>query len=81
VGERPVTIRWGAVNNGLGLDRGASVLIPAAIDGWSVSPYLGEGSVVVSYVPDLETEVIAPLRAAGYTDEQIASLGEVFTED
>jgi mannose-6-phosphate isomerase len=81
VGERPVTVRWGTVNNGMGLSRGSSVLIPAAIDGWSVAPYLGEGDVIVSYVPNLESEIIAPLRAAGYTDEQIASLGDVFIEE
>lgn len=78
VGERPVTIRWGA-GGGLGLARGSSVLIPAAIAGWSIAPYLGEGSVVVSYVPDLEIDIIAPLRAAGHSDEAIAALGQVFS--
>lgn len=78
VGERPVTIRWGA-GGGLGLARGSSVLIPAAIAGWSVAPYLGEGSVVVSYVPDLDVDIIAPLRAAGHGDDAIAALGQVFS--
>lgn len=77
VGARPVTIRWGA-GGGLGLSRGSSVLIPAATAGWSVAPYFGEGSVVVSYVPDLEIDIIEPLRAVGYTDEEIATLGQVF---
>jgi len=81
IGQQTVTLRWGAVNNGLGLARGASVLIPAAIDGWSLSPYLAPGEVIVSYVPDLETEIIAPLRAAGHSDEKIAALGEVFVAE
>jgi mannose-6-phosphate isomerase len=32
---------------------------------------------VACYVPDLESDVIGPLREAGYSDEEIGALGEV----
>ena len=37
----------------------------------------GEASLVACYVPDLERDVVAPLREAGYSDEEIRGLGEV----
>jgi mannose-6-phosphate isomerase len=37
----------------------------------------GEASLVACYVPDLRRDVIAPLREAGYSDEEIRALGEV----
>jgi mannose-6-phosphate isomerase len=37
----------------------------------------GETGLIVCYVPDLEEDVVAPSRAAGYSDEQIRGLGEV----
>jgi len=77
VGNRPVTVRWGP-GGGMGLSRGASTLLPAAVGDWSAAPYYGDGCLVVSYVPDLESEIIAPLRAAGHSDEAIAKLGQVF---
>lgn len=78
VGVRQVSIVWGEYNAGLGLAPGNSVLIPAAMPEWSALPYWGYGDVVVSYVPDLEGDIIEPLREAGYSDEAIAALGEVF---
>jgi len=78
IGNRPVTLRWGP-GGGMGLARGASTLLPAAIGDWSAAPYFGAGTLIVSYVPDLETEIIAPLRAAGHSDEAIATLGPAFS--
>jgi mannose-6-phosphate isomerase len=42
-----------------------------------VVPDGGEASLVVCYVPDLERDVVARLREAGYSDEDIRALGEV----
>jgi mannose-6-phosphate isomerase len=33
--------------------------------------------VIACYVPDLGRDVVEPLRAAGHSDEDIRSLGEV----
>jgi len=77
-GEREISIVWRDFNTGLKLKQGTSILIPAALESWSALPYLGSGEMIVSYVPDLEGDIIEPLRDAGYSDEQIASLGEVF---
>jgi mannose-6-phosphate isomerase len=37
----------------------------------------GEATLVACYVPDLERDVVEPLREAGYSDEEIRTLGEV----
>jgi mannose-6-phosphate isomerase len=58
------------------LERGESCILPAAIGEINVTPE-GESSLIVCYVPDLERDVISALREAGYTDEEIRSLGEV----
>jgi mannose-6-phosphate isomerase len=58
------------------LGRAESCILPAAIGEVSVVPE-GETSLIVCYVPDLEEDVVAPSRAAGYSDEQIRALGEV----
>ncbi len=36
----------------------------------------GDASLVACYVPDLERDVVAPLRTAGYVDREIRALGE-----
>jgi mannose-6-phosphate isomerase len=36
-----------------------------------------EASLVACYVPDLELDVVGPLREAGYSDEEVRALGEV----
>jgi mannose-6-phosphate isomerase len=38
---------------------------------------IGKANLVACYVPDLEREVVGPLREAGYSDEEIRALGEV----
>jgi mannose-6-phosphate isomerase len=50
--------------------------LPAAIGEVSLIPE-GESSLISCYVPDLERDVISPLRASGYSDEEIRGLGEV----
>lgn len=74
VGE-PVKVEYeGGVER---LGRGESCVLPAAIGEVKLAPEGGEASLIACYVPELEHDVIAPLREAGYTDEDIRSLGEV----
>ena len=58
------------------LGRGESCILPAAIGETHITPE-GESSLIVCYVPDLERDVVEPLRQAGYSDEEIRELGEV----
>jgi mannose-6-phosphate isomerase len=53
---------------------GESLLIPAEIE-VEIEPQDGEVSILRCYVPDLEMDVIEPLRAAGKSEEEIAWLG------
>jgi mannose-6-phosphate isomerase len=57
------------------LERGESCLVPAAIGEVRIEP-TRPTELIVCYVPDLERDVVARLRAAGYTDREIAALGE-----
>nr|MDQ3317234.1 mannose-6-phosphate isomerase [Actinomycetota bacterium] len=60
------------------LGRAQSCILPAAIGEVSVTPgEAGEASLVACYVPDLDLDVLGPLREAGYSDEEIRTLGEV----
>ena len=60
------------------LDRGESCVLPASIGEVRLVPgEAGGASLVVCYVPNLERDVVAPLREAGYSDEEIRALGEV----
>jgi mannose-6-phosphate isomerase len=58
------------------LARGESCILPAAIGDVHILPD-GLAELVVCFVPELHHDVIEPLRRAGYSDEAIASLGEV----
>ncbi|BBL79921.1 mannose-6-phosphate isomerase [Rubrobacter xylanophilus] len=58
------------------LGRAESCLLPAAIGEVRLVPE-GKGSLVACYVPDLRRDVVGPLREAGYSDEEISTLGEV----
>ncbi len=59
------------------LERGESCILPASIGEVKLAHEDGEASLIVCYVPDLENDVMTPLREAGSTDEEIRSLGEV----
>ena len=74
VGQGAVTLEYADGTETLG--RAESCVLPAAIGGVRVSPNGGEASLVACYVPDLETEVVGPLREAGHADDEIATLGE-----
>ncbi len=74
VGENSVQLRYGGGVGALG--RAESCVLPAAIGKVDVVPD-GEASVVACYVPDMEMDVVGPLREAGHSDEEIRGLGEV----
>jgi mannose-6-phosphate isomerase len=59
------------------LGPGESCVLPAAIGEVRVTPEGAEASLIACYVPDLERDVVAPSREAGYSDEEIRALGEV----
>ena len=69
-----VTLRYDG--GGERLNSGESVILPAALGEVEFIPD-GAASLVVCYVPDLELDVIQPLLRAGFSREQINSLGEV----
>jgi mannose-6-phosphate isomerase len=77
VGGGPVGIEYEGGAETLG--RAESCVLPAAIGEVRVVPDAGGAgaSVVACYVPDLMRDVVEPLRAAGYSDEEIRALGEV----
>ena len=74
VGEGAVELEYEGGSETLG--RAESCVLPAAMGEVRVVP-TGEASLVACYVPDLESDVIDPLRKAGYPDEEIRALGEV----
>ena len=59
------------------LARAESVLLPAAIGDVTIGPTGADADLIACYLPDLERDVIAPLRAAGHPDEAIRALGQV----
>jgi mannose-6-phosphate isomerase len=76
VGEAPVELEFEGGAEMLG--RAESRVMPAAIGEVRVNPGgTGGASLVACYVPDLELDVVGPLREAGYSDEEIRVLGEV----
>jgi mannose-6-phosphate isomerase len=75
VGE-PVRLEYPGGTETLG--RAESCVIPAAIGEVRVVPGEDrEASLICCYLPDLERDVVARLREAGYSDEEIRALGEI----
>ena len=70
----PVRIEYEGGTEELG--RAESCILPAAIGEVRVVPE-GEASLIACYIPDLEHDIVEPLREAGYSDEEIRALGEV----
>lgn len=58
------------------LDRASSCVIPAALGEFTIEPS-ETGDLIVCYLPDLQDDIVRPLRSAGYSSEQIAALGQV----
>ncbi len=71
-----VTLRWSGGE--CVLERAESCILPAAIGEVEIIPGAEGGDLIVCYVPQLERDIVEPLRAAGHTDAAIAALGEVF---
>ncbi|HEV2527312.1 MAG TPA: hypothetical protein VGT61_02540 [Thermomicrobiales bacterium] len=70
----PVAITWdGGVEL---LDTAESCVIPAAMPGFTLVPD-GKAVVLACFVPSFPRDIVEPLRAAGYGDDQIATLGDV----
>ena len=59
------------------LGQAESCILPAALGEVQMIPRGQEAQLLACYVPDLARDIVAPLRDAGYSDEQIRSLGEV----
>jgi mannose-6-phosphate isomerase len=70
----PVTVQYPAGAQTLG--HAESCILPAAIGEVRLLPN-GGADLLIGYVPDIERDVVAPLRDAGYSDAQIRSLGEI----
>ncbi|MEZ4631286.1 MAG: hypothetical protein R2880_11350 [Deinococcales bacterium] len=68
----PLIIRYQGVRRDF--SKGGILHSPAAIGEAQLIPQ-GESDLIVCYVPDLAKDVIAPLRAAGYSLAEIESLG------
>lgn len=70
----PVQLEFSGGSEQLG--RAESCILPAIIGTTRIIPDKS-ATLIAGYVPDLQQDVIAPLRAAGYEEEQIQSLGDV----
>jgi mannose-6-phosphate isomerase len=75
VGAGTVELEYADASETLG--RAESCILPAAIGEVRVGSRTGEATLVACYVPDLERDVVGPLWEAGYSDDEIRTLGEV----
>ncbi|MBI3536932.1 MAG: hypothetical protein HY070_05170, partial [Chloroflexi bacterium] len=50
-------------------------ILPAALEKFELAPVVDRAIILRAYVPNLRTDVIAPLKKAGYAREEIARLG------
>ncbi len=58
------------------IEQGSTILIPAGLGEFSIEPS-DTLTFVKSWVPDLEKDIVLPLKVAGYSDTQIVTLGGV----
>lgn len=68
----PLEVEANGVSVSLG--RSESLLLPAALEEVTLRD---AGELLLGYIPDLEREIIAPLRQAGYDQAAIARLGDL----
>jgi mannose-6-phosphate isomerase len=54
---------------------GQTLLLPASLECYGIVPHSPDCKLLRAYVPSLRTEVIDPLRRAGYDNARIARLG------
>ncbi len=57
------------------MPHGQTAFIPAMRGAYRVAPQTASCELLCAYVPDLAADVVAPLRAAGFADADIARLG------
>lgn len=67
----PVALSWASGSDLIG--RAESRLLPASFPSFTLIPD-GVAYVLCVYVPDLERDIITPLRLAGYRDDEIATV-------
>lgn len=67
-------IAW-AGGQSMAIGLGETVLVPAACRNPRLRETGPDSELLVSFLPELEAEVFAPLRAAGYSDAEIRDLG------
>ena len=71
---RVLTVLDGAVAVGdLDLKRGASAVLPADLGS---QPLIGDGALLLGYIPNLETDIRRPLLEAGHDLETIRRMGD-----
>ena len=70
----PVAVSWDGGVELLG--RAESCVIPAAMPGFTLVPD-GKAVVLACFVPAFPRDIVEPLRRAGYSDVEIATLGDV----
>ncbi len=73
--EGEAHIEHGAHAQHVQAQQGQTVLLPAAMEAYRLAPAQLPCTLLKAYVPDLQADVIAPLRAAGYDAAAIAQLG------
>jgi mannose-6-phosphate isomerase len=66
-------LEWPGDSMAVGL--GETVLLPASLAEAQLSPLAQNSEILLSFIPDLASDVIAPLRAAGHSDAAISALG------
>ncbi|MCL2378646.1 MAG: class I mannose-6-phosphate isomerase [Defluviitaleaceae bacterium] len=75
-GEAEITAPAPAAPSGVisvHLPKGRSVFIPAGLGNYTIRPICERTTLLKSFVPDVEKDFIAPLRAYGYTSHDIAA--------
>jgi len=70
----PVSLRYDGGSERL--ERAESCVLPAALGTVDVEPE-GDADLVACYLPDLQRDVVAPLRERGHAPDAIAALGAV----
>jgi mannose-6-phosphate isomerase len=59
------------------LERAQSCVIPAALGEFEIAPLGQSADLIVCFVPDLERDIVGPLREAKFEDAEIAALGVI----
>ena len=77
---QPVALRFEGGEDDL--QPGESCILPAALGPVEIVPTSEDdgADLIYAYVPDRQVDVIEPLREAGFSDRDIATLGHVFSD-